>query len=368
MRDTLRPILAAGVNGVVETQQPGIPEPGALAIFAGVAPELYATIRRHQYTDRDVLLSSGADPDLLIVLVWGHVGIHEGGVRIATRAPVRLIGELAFIDQKPRSASVIAEGDVTTYELDSEAVATLLGDAAFLRNLAAELSWKLREATSDRAVRYLREERLFGAFRTHVSPEVLNRLIETGDDGSPRQAEVVAMFADIRGFTDKTMTMPPDDLFRDLAAFYEVTIRVVQEHGGMVDKLIGDEVMALWGYDQQPDHADGAFAAAEQIVREAGALTIDGEPLRIGVGLEMGIVSLGVVGSEGKRSFTAIGPAVNLAARLQAETKVLGTSICLGPALVSRLSEANRNVLTGPEPLAIRGVGSTQVWTYAPKE
>lgn len=56
-------------------------------------------------------------------------------MRIASRAPVRLIGELAFIDRQPRSASVIAEGDVVTYELESNAVAALLADPGFLTNL-----------------------------------------------------------------------------------------------------------------------------------------------------------------------------------------------------------------------------------------
>jgi adenylate cyclase len=217
-------------------------------------------------------------------------------------------------------------------------------------------------------VRYQREERLFGAFRAHVSSEVLNELLETNDDGRPRQTEVVAMFADIRGFTEKTNVMQPDALFADLAAFYETAIRIVQQHGGMVDKLIGDEVMAIWGYNRRPDHSDRAFEAAANLARAARELTLDSDPLRIGIGLEMGICTLGVVGSDGKRSFTAIGPSVNLAARLQAVTKDLGATICLGPALVGRLSEANRNVLTGPDSCDVRGVGSIQVWTHEPKE
>lgn len=353
---------------VVESQRPLIPEPGALEIFAGVRPELLSSLAQRNYTDRDVLLASGAEAEKLIVLVWGHVGIHEGGVRIAARDPVCLLGELAFIDGGFRSASVIAEGDVITYELGDDAVRALLRDQVFLRNLAIELTRKLREATQHRALRYAREEQLFGALRRFVSPEVLNDLLARGDDGSPRQAEVVTLFADIRGFTAKTLAMPPEALFRDLGAFYEVAIRVIHDHGGMVDKLIGDEVMGIWGYNPRQDHADRAHEAAVTLARETAALTLDREPLRIGIGMEMGIVTLGVVGSEGKSSFTAIGPSVNLAARLQSETKRLGTTLCLGPVLVGRLSEANRNVLTGPASCDIPGVGDTMVWTYAPKE
>lgn len=349
-------------------QQPAIPEPKALEIFDGVPAELLEGITRQHYADGDDLLASGTDPDRLLVLVWGNVGIWEGGTRIATRHPVRLLGELAFIDERPRSASVIAEGAVITYELEGAQVTALINDLTFQQNLSRELSLKLREATAERAVRYQREERLFGAFRAHVSPEVLNELLETGDDGRPRQTEVVAMFADIRGFTDKTNVMQPDALFADLAAFYETAIRIVQEHGGMVDKLIGDEVMAVWGYNPRYDHADRAFEAAAALTRAARGLTLDRDPLRIGIGVEMGICTLGVVGSDGKRSFTAIGPSVNLAARLQAATKDLGATICLGPDLVGRLSEANRTVLTGPVSCDVRGVGSIQVWTHEPEE
>jgi class 3 adenylate cyclase len=353
---------------VVQSQRPPIPEPGALEIFAGVRPELLYGIAQGTYADRDVLFASGTDADRLIVLVWGHAGIHEGGVRIATRDPVCLLGEMAFIDGGFRSASVIAEGDVITYELRGDAVRALLRDPVFLRNLAIELTRKLREATQHRALRYAREEQLFGAFRRFVSPEVLNELLASGYDGRPRQAEVITMFADIRGFTAKTNVMPPEALFRDLGAFYEKAIRIIHDHGGMVDNLIGDEAMGIWGYNPRPDHADRAFEAAVALALETANLTLDGEPLHIGIGLEMGLVTLGVVGSEGKSSFTAIGPSVNLAARLQAETRRLGTTICLGPVLVGRLSEANRNVLTGPESCDIRGVGDIEVWTYAPKE
>ena len=354
---------------MTESQRPAIPEPGALEIFAGVRPGLLVGLVQRSYADGNVLLASGAEAEKLIVLVWGHVGIHEGGVRIANRDPVCLLGEMAVIDGGSRSASVIAEGDVLTYELEHEDVQALLADPVFLRNLAVELTRKLREATQHRALRYAREEQLFGAFRRFVSPEVLDDLLARGEDGSARQAEVVTLFADIRGFTTKTLAMPPEALFRDLGGFYEVAIRVIHDHGGMVDKLIGDAVMGIWGYNSRADHADRAFEAAAALASEVAALTLDAQPLRIGIGMEMGIVTLGVVGSEGKSSFTAIGPSVNLAARLQSETKRLGTTICLGPVLVGRLSETRRNILTGPSFRDIKGVDEpVQVWSYTPKE
>ena len=348
---------------------PSEPPPESLPIFADVPPALFAGYERHEYRSNDALIASGAEPDRLAVLIRGHVGIHEGGVRIGTREAISLLGELAYITNSPRSASVIADDAVVTYELRGEAVRPLMADPTFCRNVLREVAAKLNEATQERAFRYLREDRLFGAFRSHVSAEVLDELMATGEAGKPRQAEIVALFADIRDFTPNVLKMQPDDLMRDLGAFLELGTSIVQAHGGMVDKVIGDEIMGLWGYAPGPDHPERALAAAVALVEGASKLTLDGEPLRIGIGLEMGMVTLGVVGSEGKSSFTAVGHAVNLAARLQGLTKELKRPICIGPDLAGRLPTEIAGSLGGPYPSQIKGVdGETAVWTHAPKE
>jgi class 3 adenylate cyclase len=352
-----------------QTERPGEPVPSALPILGDVSPELYSTIRRREYRSNDAILTSGEQPDKLVILTQGTVGIHEGGTRIATRRPIRLLGELAYVAHETRSASAIADDAVVTWEIDGDAVLPLMEDATFRRNLVEELVWKLREATSDRSIRYLSEERLFGAFRSHASRELLEELLATGRAGEPRQAEVVAMFADIRGFTPTVELMQPDDLMRDLRAFLDLAIEVVQGHSGMIDKFIGDEVMALWGYAPRADDPERAMAAAIALVERANGLSLNGQPLRIGVGLEMGTVTLGVVGGEGKSSFTAVGHAVNLAARLQGVTKELQQPICVGPALAERLPQVVKAELRGPTPTSIKGIDhQIQVWTHNPQE
>lgn len=352
-----------------ETERPGEPVPAALPILAGVPPELYSMIRRREYRSNDAILTSGEQPDKLVILAQGSVGIHEGGTRVATRRPVRLLGELAYIAHELRSASAVADDAVVTWEIDGDDVFPLMADPTFCKNLAEELAWKLREATSERSIRYLSEERLFGAFRSHASRELLDELLATGRAGEPRQAEVVAMFADIRGFTPTVEQMQPDDLMRDLGAFLELAIEVVQGHGGMIDKFIGDEVMALWGYATRSDDPERALAAAVALVEGASALRLNGNPLRIGVGLELGTVTLGVVGGAGKSSFTAVGHAVNLAARLQALSRDLNQPICVGSALAERLPDATRAQLSGPVSTSIKGLDHpVQVWTRNPME
>jgi class 3 adenylate cyclase len=346
----------------------GEPSLDAIEVLQGVPDELRAKWRRQQYEDGKLVVASGADADRLIILVRGYLAIKDGDTRIATRAPVRLIGELAFIDDKPRSASVFADGAVVTYELAGADVPELMADAAFRRNLNVELSWKLREATSERAWRFAQHEVLFGTVGSFVSRELLQDLLAKRDDGTPRQADAVTLFADIENFTGKTLSMTPTELNRDLSAFLDLAVEVVLEHRGMVDKFIGDEVMAIWGYAPNPDDAANAFLAAEDLVRRAAALTLDGEPLRIGVGVESGLVTLGVYGNESKKQFTAIGSSVNLAARLQALSRNVQQPICVGPDLAERLPAELLAKLVGPTRHDLHHIGPTNVWTFDPNK
>jgi len=349
--------------------QPDEPSLDALDIMMDVPEVLRAKWRRRQYRDGELVVASGAPADRLMILVRGHLAIVEAETRIATRSAVRLIGELAFIDDKPRSASVFAEGAVVSYELPGRDVPELMAYPAFCRNLNRELSWKLREATSERAWRFRQHEILFGAVGAFVSREVLQDLLAKGDTGEPRQAEAVTLFADIENFTGKALTMTPDELNRDLSAFLDLAVEIVLAHGGLVDKFIGDEVMALWGYAPRSNDPERALAAAVALVDGARDLRLNGEPLRIGIGLELGTVTLGVVGGEGKSSFTAVGHAVNLAARLQGLTKDLKHQICVGPALAERLPEEIKAELNGPVSTSIKGLDDqVQVWTRNPME
>jgi class 3 adenylate cyclase len=341
---------------------------GTFPIFAGVPPALWSGARRHEYRRGDEILADGSGGDRLIVLVRGEARIEQRGTVIAVRRPGHLLGEQALIDGSPRSACVVADGAVVTREFNPEDSLRLFQDAAFRWNLVQQLSKKLREATSERAFRYASEERLFGAFRSHVSGEILDELQEKGDLGGPRRTEVVAMFADVRDFTTSSIAMEPAGLMADLGRFLELGIEVVQSHDGMIDKLIGDEVMALWGFRPDPQMAAKAVDAAVELVERSRALSFNGRPLRIGVGLEIGTPALGVVGSKGKSSFTAIGPSVNAAARLQGATKEVPAHVCIGPALRERLPEQRRAQLAGPYHMPLKGMGETDIYTLCPRE
>ena len=119
--------------------------------------------------------------------------------------------------------------------------------------------------------------------------------------------------------------MPPDSLAALLSEYFSELADVVFEHGGTLDKFIGDAVLALWGAPAaQSDMADRALAAARAMRVATDALDrrwhAEGRPgIKVGIGINVGEVFTGVIGSPRRLEYTAIGRQVNLAARLQAQ-------------------------------------------------
>jgi adenylate cyclase len=130
------------------------------------------------------------------------------------------------------------------------------------------------------------------------------------------------LFSDIRGFTALAETMTPENVASLLSDYFSAMVEVVFRHGGTLDKFIGDAVMAQWGAPLGTDEdADRAMAAALDMQRELASLNAkwraEGRPeLAIGIGLNIGEVFAGNIGSDRRLEFTIIGDAVNTASRL----------------------------------------------------
>lgn len=177
-------------------------------------------------------------------------------------------------------------------------------------------------------LRLLAESRARARLRRFVSPEVadeLERRHEVLD--RPVAREVTMLFVDIRGFTPRAETMAPEESVAFLNQFFQRVTQAVFDHGGTVDKYIGDCVMVLFGAPiTQPDDATRAVLAARAIVRSIEEWNIEravagDTPVRIGVGLNTSLVVAGAVGTPQKLEYTVIGDGVNVAARVCALTK-----------------------------------------------
>lgn len=179
-------------------------------------------------------------------------------------------------------------------------------------------------------------ERAKSRLGAYISPEFAREVLERDSATRSRAAhEAAILFTDLRGFTSQGESTPPDQLFRELNDYFEVMVGVVLKHGGVVDKFMGDALMAVFGVPTAdagcPDRAVTAAIAMDRALR---AHNIERQhfglpPLRHGIGIHFGPVIAGDVGSETRRQFTVIGDTVNVASRIESMTKSLGHSILI---------------------------------------
>lgn len=181
-------------------------------------------------------------------------------------------------------------------------------------------------------------QRLQAAFGTYVDPALAARLLEQGDDVfTGERREVTVMFVDIRDFTPFAESHAAEEAVARLNALFEIVVPAVVDAGGHVNKFLGDGALAVFGAPNDlADHADAALHAAGWIQR----LVADrfGPELRIGIGINTGVVIAGTIGGGGKLEFTLIGDTVNVAARVEQLTKTTGDAILLTQQSVDALA------------------------------
>jgi adenylate cyclase len=157
-------------------------------------------------------------------------------------------------------------------------------------------------------------------FTPHLAARIANApdAVKLGGD----KRLVTVLFSDIRGFTALSETMNPDDMARLLTEYFTEMVDCVFEHGGTLDKFIGDSVMAQWGAPLgEPDDPDRALAAAVSMMDSLDLLNArwrdEGRPeLQMGIGINTGEAFAGNIGSERRLEYTVIGDTVNTASRL----------------------------------------------------
>ncbi|HEY3858025.1 MAG TPA: adenylate/guanylate cyclase domain-containing protein [Gammaproteobacteria bacterium] len=181
---------------------------------------------------------------------------------------------------------------------------------------------------------YLRERRerqtAIGMFGRFVDPRVVQDLVKNQrnllDEGA-KSREVTLMFSDIRGFTTLSESRTPEQVVQILNRYFSRQVEVVFRHHGTMDKFIGDCIMAFWGAPlEDPDQAKHAVAAALEMAQVLLEFRKDlgpdlAEIFDVGIGIHTGQAVVGFMGSENKLDYTAIGDTVNLASRIEGQTK-----------------------------------------------
>lgn len=139
--------------------------------------------------------------------------------------------------------------------------------------------------------------------------------------------EVTVLFADIRNFTPFSEQSSPEQVFRTLNQYLPLMLEPIELHGGIVEHVAGDAIMAVFGMECEPTRAAQQAVQAGVVIQRATQeqnrqRIVDGQPsLGIGVGIASGPVALGIIGTHARRGFAAIGHHVNLAARLQGQAQ-----------------------------------------------
>ena len=196
------------------------------------------------------------------------------------------------------------------------------------------------------------KRRIRAVFERYVSKSIVEEVLSVPGQvklGGEKRVLTV-LFSDIRGFTDLSERLDPQQVTRLLNQYFTPMTRVVIAHGGTLDKYMGDALMAFFGAPgTQPDHAARACRAALAMRTELAQLnaawrvagTLSGsEELGVGIGLATGEVSVGNMGSEEVFDYTVIGDTVNLGSRIEGLNKQYGTSVLISEATAAAVGNS----------------------------
>lgn len=178
---------------------------------------------------------------------------------------------------------------------------------------------------------------LRGAFSKYVSPSIVEEVIKNPDTlklGGTRK-EITVFFSDIRGFTTISEKLKPEKLVHLMNEYLTAMTDIIMKHEGVVDKYIGDAIMAFWGAPlENKNHAIKACETSLDMIKELEELRTkwkrEGLPeIRIGIGLSTGEAVIGNMGSYNRFDYTAMGDTINIGARLESLTKEKGVQIII---------------------------------------
>jgi len=181
-----------------------------------------------------------------------------------------------------------------------------------------------------------KEERVRQIFQKYVPKDVIERFFASPEKmlvGDNRNLSI--LFSDIRSFTTISEGMAPDDLVNSLNRYFSGQVDIIYNRKGIVDKYIGDAIMAFWGAPEK--HEDDCLQSVLAGLEMIAALTVFNEnqkklgkpEFRIGVGINYGEVTVGNIGSERKMDYTVIGDSVNLASRMEGLTKTYHSDLLI---------------------------------------
>jgi adenylate cyclase len=181
--------------------------------------------------------------------------------------------------------------------------------------------------------------------RKFATAEVADEVLTTGVALGGKQVEASVMFSDIRSFTSITQALSQTETFELLNNYYTLMFDAIAGHGGIVNQMLGDGLMAIFGAPlPHADHRDRSVRAALEMLDLMDGFNREqvlrgGVELQIGIGIASGPVIAGFTGTRQRVTYTCVGDTVNLAAHLEAHTKVVGQPILIDEMTRTGLSD-----------------------------
>ncbi|CAN5751430.1 adenylate/guanylate cyclase domain-containing protein [soil metagenome] len=208
-------------------------------------------------------------------------------------------------------------------------------------------------------------DRAVQVFGQHVSPEVAEFLLHQPLRATGELRRACVMFVDIRGFSGIAGASSPEQVMAYLNRLFEPLIEVVNEHGGIVNKFLGDGFMAIFGAPLElPNNSRAALHCALDILDRVRTLNTEPDfPLtKLGIGIHTGPTITGSVGSSQRQEYTLLGETVNLAARIEQATKEYSAQLLISEETLSEASMAELNPIEIGDILLRGQVQSIKLW------
>lgn len=234
--------------------------------------------------------------------------------------------------------------------------------ARHMRKLTGDI---LREEQEKQAI-----DRVFGQY---VSKEIKEKILSRTEEAAGEKKNVVILFSDIRSFSSISEGLAPELTVRQLNEYLDCMVRCINENGGVIDKFIGDAVMAVFGGVLELENpCEAALQASLAMQRELQLMNRKWweeslPPFSTGIGLHYGEVLQGSIGSKNRKEFTVIGDAVNTASRIESLTKDYPYPILISREIFDRLSEEFQSKAVFLGEVAVKGK-SKEVSLYGVRE
>jgi class 3 adenylate cyclase len=198
------------------------------------------------------------------------------------------------------------------------------------------------------------QDQLKEMVRRFATPEVAQDLQTSGFALGGKRVYASVMFSDIRGFTPLVESQPPEETIDLLNTYYTLMFDAISSHGGVINQMIGDGLMAIFGAPLPlPDHEASAVRAALEMIELVDMFNqeraaADKAQIKIGIGIASGEMVAGYAGTSKRAAYTCMGDTVNLAARLETHTKVAMRTILIDGATRKALPERMEIEAMGP--------------------